>query len=103
MPRLSRFVASEFFGFLLAVYLTRFGHPLPAFLSGVARVFAATAVMAAITLGVRALIPWQPGIGPLLLLSAVGAASYSAAAIALNVAGLRASVARFLERRTLRA
>ena len=96
-------VASEFFGFLLAVYLTRFGHPLPAFLSGVARVIAATAVMAAITLGVRALIPWQPGIGPLLLLSAVGAASYSAAAIALNVAGLRASVARVLERRALRA
>jgi O-antigen/teichoic acid export membrane protein len=95
-------VASEFFGFLLAVYLTRFGHPLPAFLGGVARVIAATAVMAAITLGVRAIMPWQPGIGPLLLLSAVGAGTYAAAAVALNVAGLRGSVTRFLQRRVVR-
>lgn len=92
-------VASEFFGFLLGVYLTRFGHPLPAFLGGIARVIAATAVMAVVTLAVRAVLPWQPGFGPLILLGAVGAISYAAAAVALDVAGLRGSVARFLERR----
>jgi O-antigen/teichoic acid export membrane protein len=85
---------SEFCGLLLGIYLTRYGHPLPAFPAGLMRVLAATAIMAAVTLGVRALLPWPTGLLPLIVLGAVGAASYALAAVALDVVEIRGTLRR---------
>ncbi len=88
------FAVSEFCGLLLGIYLMRYGHRLPLFPLGIVRVIAATAIMAAATLGVRALLPWPPGLLPLAVLGAVGAGSYAIAAIGLDVAGIRGTLRR---------
>jgi O-antigen/teichoic acid export membrane protein len=88
--------ASEITGLALALALARRGHPLPFFGAGLMRAATATAVMAIVTLAAANALTLSPGFKALMTLALIGAVSYAAAALALNLAGVRDAVRRRL-------
>jgi O-antigen/teichoic acid export membrane protein len=89
---------SEGFGFLFGFALTRYAHPLPMALPGLARVAGSTAAMAA---ALALIAPFAPAEGALrfVVLVLAGVLAYAAAALALNVAKSRDMARSFAARR----
>jgi hypothetical protein len=93
---------AEALGILIGIGLSRRAFKLPFNGWGMARVFAATSVMALVTYATKAA---STGHGLLTLLSVLGGGgvAYAGAALLFDVAGLRTSVASFLWPRSVAA
>ncbi len=88
---------AEAFGILVGILLSRRAFRLPFIGWAIARVFAATGVMAVVTYAAKTA---SPGYGLTVLLSVVllGGIGYAGAAILFNVAGIRISLGQLLRR-----
>ena len=93
---------AEAFGVIVGIWLSRKAFALPFNGPGMARVLAATGVMAAVTYAVKAASGGH-GLVSLLSVIAGGGLAYAGAALLLDVAGIRSSLAAFAWPRRLAA
>jgi hypothetical protein len=93
---------AEAFGILIGVWLSRKAFKLPLNGRGIARVFAATAIMAVVTYAAKVALA---GHGALTLLAMIcsGGVAYLGSAVLFDVAGVKALIASFLWSRRVAA
>jgi O-antigen/teichoic acid export membrane protein len=89
---------AESCGIVIGILLSRRAFHLPFNRWGMARVFAATAIMAVITYAAKTAMGGH-GLTALLCVVFISGAGYAGAAILFNVAGVRASIDRFIHAR----
>jgi len=88
-------VMAEALGILVGLWLSRSAFRLPFNGWGMARVFAATALMAVVTYAAKSIAPGQ-GLAALFCVAAAGGVAYAGAALLLDLAGIRSSIAAAL-------
>jgi O-antigen/teichoic acid export membrane protein len=92
-------LVAEALGILIGIWLTRSAFKLPFNGWGMARVFASTAIMAAVTYAAKTV--WSGhGLPALVSVAASGGLAYAGSALLLDVAGIRSSIAPVLRPRT---